>query len=228
MFRTAVERVVEEQSWQHVKWLKVFLLGTSLLALQVPSQVRDLYERNVVNLDDDQKVALRELLCEFSDVFSEGSHDLVRTSEVKHTIDTGDARPIRQPARRLLLSRKEEASKLISDMSKQGIIEPSSNPWAAPVVLVKEKDGSSRFCIDYRKLNEITMKESYSLPRIDTTLDTFAGSNWFSTLNLKSRYWQVEWQKEDREKTAFTTGNGLWQFVVMPFGLCNAAATFEG
>ena len=194
---------------------------------EVPSQVRDLYERSAVNLDDDQKVTLRKLLCEFSDVFSEGSHDLGRTSEVKHTIDTGDARPIRQPARRLPLSRMEEASQLISDMSKQGIIEPSSSPWTAPVVLVKKKDGSSRFCVDYRKLNEITKKDSYPLPRIDTTLDAFAGSSWFSTLDLKSGYWQVELQEEDREKTAFTTGNGLWQFVVMPFGLCNAPATFE-
>ena len=77
---------------------------------EVPSQVRDLYERSADNLDDDQKVTLRKLLCEFSDVFSEGSHDLGRTSEVKHTIDTGDARPIRQPARRLPLSRLEEKS----------------------------------------------------------------------------------------------------------------------
>ena len=112
-------------------------------------------------------------------MFSEGSHDLGRTSEVKHTIDTGDARPIRQPARRLPLSRMEEASQLISDMSKQGIIEPSSSPWTAPVVLVKKKDGSSRFCVDYRKLNEITKKDSYPLPRVDTNLDAFAGSSWF-------------------------------------------------
>ncbi|GBM65989.1 Transposon Ty3-G Gag-Pol polyprotein [Araneus ventricosus] len=112
-------------------------------------------------------------------------------------------------------------------MVDNGIIEESSGPWASPIVLVKKKDGSTRFCVDYRKLNEITIKDSYPLPRIDDTLDALNGSQWFSTLDLKSGYWQVEIQPEDKEKTAFTTGQGLWQFKVMPFGLCNAPATFE-
>ncbi|UYV71010.1 K02A2.6-like [Cordylochernes scorpioides] len=97
----------------------------------------------------------------------------------------------------------------------------------SPVVLVKKKDGSTRYCVDYRKLNDITKKDSYPYPRIDATLDTFARSQWFSTLDLKSGYWQVEMHPDDKEKTAFTTGCGLWQFNVMPFGLCNAPATFE-
>ncbi|GBM88649.1 Retrovirus-related Pol polyprotein from transposon 297 [Araneus ventricosus] len=97
-------------------------------------------------------------------------------------------------------------------MVDNGIIEESSGPWASPIVLVKKKDGSTRFCVDYRKLNEITIKDSYPLSRIDDTLDALNGSQWFSTLDLKSGYWQVEIQPEDKEKTALTTGQGLWKF----------------
>jgi len=93
-------------------------------------------------------------------------------------------------------------------------------------VLVKKKDGSIRFCVDFRKLNAITKKGSYPIPRIDDLLDHLENS-WFSSLDLKSDYWQVRIRPEDREKTAFSIGKGLWQFTVMPFGLCNAPATFE-
>ncbi|GBN22874.1 Transposon Ty3-I Gag-Pol polyprotein [Araneus ventricosus] len=130
----------------------------------------------------------------------------------QHRINTGNHPPIKQYSRRLPLAKKEEAERLVKEMVDNGIIEESSGPWASPIVLVKKKDGSTRFCVDYRKLNEITIKDSYPLPRIDDTLDALNGSQWFSTLDLKSGYWQVEIQPEDKEKTAFTTGQGLWQF----------------
>ncbi|KAG8176335.1 hypothetical protein JTE90_021972 [Oedothorax gibbosus] len=112
-------------------------------------------------------------------------------------------------------------------MQTNDIIEPSSSPWASPIVLVRKKDDTTRFCVDYRRLNDVTKKDSYPLPRIDETLDTLVGNHWFTTLDLKSGYWQVEIHPDDKEKTAFTAGQGLWQFKVMPFGLCNAPATFE-
>ncbi|GBN87066.1 Retrovirus-related Pol polyprotein from transposon 297 [Araneus ventricosus] len=145
----------------------------------------------------------------------------------QHRINTGNHPPIKQYPRRLPLAKKEEAERLVKEIVDNGIIEESSGSWASHIVLVKKKDGSTRFCVDYRKFNEITIKDSYPLPRIDDTLDALKGSQWFSALDLKSGYWQVDIQPEDKEKTAFTTGQGLWQFKVMPFGLCNAPATFE-
>ena len=95
------------------------------------------------------------------------------------------------------------------------------------MVLATKKDGGTRFCVDYRRLNLATVKDAYPLPRIDDTLDMLAGKQWFSTLDLASGYWQVSLSPEARCKTAFATHSGLFQFRVMPFGLCNAAATFE-
>ncbi|GBN30424.1 Retrovirus-related Pol polyprotein from transposon 297 [Araneus ventricosus] len=181
---------------------------------------------NLEGLNEEQQTAVKELLQEFQNLFSTSDSDVRRCNMTQHRINTGNHPPIKQYPRRLPLAKKEEAESLVKEMVDNGIIEESSGPWASPIVLVK-KDGSTYFCVDYRKLNEITIKDSYPLPRIDDTLDALNGSQWFSTLDLKSGYWQVEIQPEDKEKTAFTTGQGLWQFKVRPFGLCNAPATFE-
>ena len=193
----------------------------------MPEHLKDLYSRSTEGLNAAQQRQLPKLLLEFQDIFSKGPQDLGKTGLAKHEINTSDAVPLRQHPKRLPLAQREEAFKAVEDMQKQGIIEPSVSPWASPVVLVKKKDGSTRFCEDYRKLNDLTKKDSYPLPRIDSTLDELAGSTWFSTLDLKSGYWQVEVEEKDREKTAFSVGNGLWQYNVMAFGLCNVPATFE-
>lgn len=112
---------------------------------------------------------------------------------------------------------REEVNETIEEMKKQGVIEESCSSWVSPAVLVRKKDGTIRFCVDYRKLNAVTKKDSYPLPRIDDILDQLLGNSWFSTLDLKSGYWQVKIRSEDKEKTAFSIGNGLWQFTVMPF-----------
>ena len=178
-------------------------------------------------LDSQQQRQLYQLLLGFADVFAFDDTDLGRTKKLHHTISTENCQPIRQAARRMPVYHKEEVRKLIEDMLKRDVIQPSKSPWASSIVIVRKKDGSARFCVDYRKLNMVTRKDAYPLPRIDDTLDTLSGSQWFSTLDLLSGYWQVEVAGKDREKTAFVTQDGLFEFKVMPFGLCNAPATFQ-
>ena len=172
-------------------------------------------------------VTLYALLHDYADIFSQGPKDLGQTDLAEHWIDTGDAPPLRQAPRRLPLLKREEAQRAIQEMHQQGLIEPSISPWSSPIVLVKKKDGGLRFCVDYRRLNAVTRKDSYPLPRIDDTLEALAGMQVFSMLDLRSGYWQVPMKDTAKEKTAFSAGRGLWQFRVMPFGLGNAPATFE-
>ena len=174
-----------------------------------------------------QKDAAMHLLMEFENIFAKNDDDFGRTSLVYHGIDTEGASPIRQQPRRLPYHRRDEVRKLLDSMLTRGVIEPSSSPWAAPIVLAKKRDGSTRFCVDFRRLNDVTRKDAQPLPRIDDTLDALGRACYFSTLDLASGYWQVEVKPGDREKTAFVTPHGLFQFRVMPFGLCNAPATFQ-
>ncbi|KAG1946508.1 interleukin-1 receptor accessory protein-like 1-A [Pimephales promelas] len=179
------------------------------------------------HLSTPQQEQLQRLLGEFMDIFAAREEDCTRTALVQHHIDTGPAAPIRLRPHRLPLAKRQAAEEMIREMAANGIIEPSDSPWAAPMVMVRKKTGAWRPCVDFRRLNAVTRKDSYPLLRIDDALDYVAGSCWFSSLDLRSGYWQVELAAEARPKTAFTIGQGLWQFKVMPFGLCNAPATFE-
>ena len=145
------------------------------------------------DLDMNQRSKLERLVCSYANVFAVPDGQLGCTDRNRHTIDTGDARPIRQVPRRLAPSQHEIAKKEINKMLDQGTIEPSDSPWAAPIVLVAKKDGTTRFCVDYRKLNNVTRKDAYPLPRIDETLDTLSGAQWFSTLLVIIRSeWMIE------------------------------------
>ena len=143
---------------------------------------------------------LNAAIYEFWDVFSSGPTDMGRTGLVKHTIDTGDQRPVRLPPRRLPITKQEIEKEEVQKMLDRGVIEPWQSSWASPVVLVTKKDGTTRFCVDYRKLNDITRKDAYPLPWIDDTLDRLRGSKYFSTLDLYLGYWQVEMDQQDIDK----------------------------
>ena len=178
------------------------------------------------NLSETEKSTLLDLLGEFSDVFAPVTGPRGCTTAVKHAIPTTGP-PIRQPVRRLPEAPKDTVRTEVQYMLENDIIRPSASPWSSPVVMVRKKDGSWRFCIDYRKLNSATHWDAYPLPRIDTTLDSLTGCRYFTTLDLASGYWQVAVEETDKEKIAFSTMNGHFEFNVMPFGLTNAPATFQ-
>lgn len=194
---------------------------------KIPDYLSTLLSESCVNLDGKQSEILKQFLINNRDVFAPDKLALGRTGVIKHKIDTQGATPIKQQPRRMPFAKRSEVSSQIEMMLSQDVIEKSNSPWASPIVLVRKKDGSLRFCVDYRKLNYVTKKDSFPVPRVDDKLDALVGSQWFCTLDLQSGYWQVEVEDQDREKTAFVTENGLYQFKVMPFGLCNAPATFE-
>lgn len=179
------------------------------------------------NLTAQQRLELLEIVRVHQNLFDIQKQSTGCALNVKHSIDTEGHSPIRQRPYRVSRHEREIIQEQVDDMLRSDVVRQSTSPWASPVVLVRKKDNTWRFCVDYRKLNKVTKKDTYPLPRIDDALDTLEGSKYFSSLDMKSGYWQIEVDHRDREKTAFVTPDGLFEFQVMPFGLCNAPATFE-
>jgi hypothetical protein len=169
---------------------------------------------------------LVKLLEEYMDVFAEDISDLGRIKEVQHRIYVGDAKPVKQRPYRRGPHENEFIQQEIQRLLQNGLIQRSYSPWASPIALARKKDGSYRFCIDYRKLNAVTKKDAYPVPLIDEIFDHFGGSKIFITLDAHSGYWQVEMDPADAEKTAFTSKYGIYEYTVMPFGLCNLSTTY--
>ena len=149
---------------------------------------------------------LKELLSKWSDAFCAHDLDYGHTDKVRHRIKLSDNNPIKIPHRRIPPGVYSELKDHLKEMIEGHHIRPSESPWSFPVVLVRKKDNSLRFCVDYRELNKRTIKDAYALPRIEETMDHLHGAKFFSCLDLKSGYWQVEMAEEDKEKTAFTLG----------------------
>ena len=209
-----VRRVVDDQPWSAEKtaWRK-----------QKLQESLDLGD----SLDPEQLRKSMKVLQEHHDAFALEEDERGETDLVEFTVDTGGAQPLRQPPRRIPFAARQAVSKQLEMMLRTGVIQPSRSPWASPVVSVRKKDGSLRFCIDYRPLNAVTKPDLFPLPRIDDLLDQLGKSKFFSTLDLASGHWQIKVQQESREKTAFIINDGLYEFRVLPFGLRNAPAMFQ-
>ncbi|XP_074792474.1 uncharacterized protein LOC141975750 [Natator depressus] len=171
-----------------------------------------------------QRQQIQELCTSYAPTFS-ATPGL--TERAYHSIDTGNARPIRVQPYRVSPQARTAIEREIRDMLQMGVICPSESAWASPVVLVPKPDGEIRFCVDYRKLNAVTRPDNYPMPRTDELLEKLGRAQFISTLDLTKGYWQVPLDESAKERSAFTTHLGLYEFNVLPFGLRNAPATFQ-
>ena len=189
--------------------------------------LQELFKTSSATLEPEQKQKLEDLLLKYQDAFATTKNELGKCSVLKHKIDTAESAPVRQPLRRTPQGFEGEEDKYIKEQLAAGSIHPSTSAWSSPLVLVRKKTGDVRVCVDYRKLNERTIKDAYPLPRIDMCLDCLSSAKIYSTIDLQSAYMQLEVAEEDRQKTAFITKYGLYEYSVMPYGLCNGPSTFQ-
>ena len=178
----------------------------------------------------EQAEKARSLLKEYHDIFSLEKHDTGHTKAAKHKIvlKDPDTSPFKERFYRIPPLQLDEVRAHLKMMLDAGVIRPSNGPWCNAVVLVRKKGGSLHFCINFRRLNSLTVKDSHPLPRICETLESLAGAAHYTTIDMNSGFWQVPMDEESKQYTAFTLGSmGLYECKSMPLGLCNAPPTFQ-
>lgn len=179
----------------------------------------------------EERQCLLELVLKYNKAFQWNSDEVGHTNLATHSVPTGDAKPVTQKQYPIPTVAKEPCREQVESMLKRNIIRPSNSPWRSPILLVKKKTADKsvvyRFCIDLKKVNDVTIKDSYSLPLISETVDALSGAKYFSTLDVDQAFWQIGVEEADKEKLAFVFEGKLYEFNVMPFGSMNAPSTFQ-
>nr|XP_043896844.1 uncharacterized protein LOC122778812 [Solea senegalensis] len=214
------------KAWREVA--SVSLATTVIERDELGPEVTKLNRSAPVPVDDHlspgQRADVALLQRQFADVFSPLPG---RTNLIHHHIETSPGVTVRSRPYRLPEHKRKTVQAELQAMLEMGVIEESNSDWCCPIVLVRKSDGSIRFCVDYRRVNEVSKFDAYPMPRVDELLDRLGPARFFTTLDLTKGYWQIPLSLESREKTAFSTPYGLYQFVTLPFGLFGAPATFQ-
>ncbi len=176
------------------------------------------------HLEDKDRKELSELILEFSDIFPDVP---TRTSVLSHDVDVGDTQPIKQHPYRVNQVKRELIKSEVDSMLENKIIQPSHSPWSSPCVMIPKSDGSIRFCTDFRKVNAVTKGDSFPIPRIDDCIDRIGSAKYVTKLDMMKGYWAVPLTERAREVSAFATPDGLYEYLVMPFGMKNSGASYQ-
>lgn len=198
-----------------------------LRAVCYPPELRQQIENLTTHINSlTDRTKIQEVLWRHGQLFDTRKPSKINLT-IDHAIETGHHRPVYTPPYRRSIVDHQTLTNEVHKLLDQHIIEPSTSPWNSPVVLVRKKDGGTRFCVDYRKLNEITTKDSFPLPRIDDIFDQLSQSLYFTKLDFKNGYFQIPLAHHDRPKTAFSTRDDHYQFMVLPQGIKNGPPTFQ-
>ena len=197
--------------------------------LMAPVQGPESQLKEVQNLwGPKASASLENILTEFDNLFMKQKADIGRCTIAKHPVELKPgAVPHREGARRMSPEKAERANQEVRSLLALGMIQPSLSPWASRIVMVKKKNGELRFCCDFRPLNEVTVKDAYPLSRIDESLARLGKAKFYTSIDLAWDFWQIPVRKADRQRTAFACKQGLFEWRRMPFGMCNASATFQ-
>lgn len=205
----------------------VYSVNTAGVSEELLDHLCDLYKDGCKLLSPEQSQKFRRFLIQHKAAFIDPNKHMERARIGEHSIKLKDDTPFKKPPRKVPIFKREIPDKEIENLLENWLIE-KSNRKISPLVVVQKKDKSWRLCVDYRRLDTRTVKDAYPIPRVSDDLDSLAGSKWFTSLDLNMAYHQIPMNEHDKEKTAFATPRGgLFHYRVMPFGHCNASATFQ-